>query len=264
MKKINERTLTKQFIQNSLTNELKQEKRENRLLTENGFSLGGIGFGGSRAGTGFALAPKITIQKWSDWDDADASESEEGHSMSEESWNEDESMEGSVDESFESLGDEGYLDMGMSGFKPGDHFDTTGMFYGEDSESDYFADGEEGAAEKPPKLDKKGNISPKELHKHFDLDGDGDVDMFEYTAHIDFHSRHPELLDKWRQMKKKRGKSCPDHDSYCMVGDALLNDYDDVLSALENVMSGCGAECHKSSALALSDVIAMLKELGVI
>jgi hypothetical protein len=49
-----------------------------------------------------------------------------------------------------------------------------------------------------------------------------------------------------------------------MVGDALLNDYEDVLSSLENVMSGCGAECHKSSALALSDVISMLKELGVI
>ena len=29
-----ERTLTKQFIQNSLTSELKQERRENRLLAE--------------------------------------------------------------------------------------------------------------------------------------------------------------------------------------------------------------------------------------
>jgi len=263
MKKINERTLTKQFIQTTLTNELKQEKRENKLLKENGFSLGGIGFGSSKAGTGFANSPKMTVQTWSDWDE-DSSESEENHESWEESWDEDHSMEDSIDESYESLGDEGYFDDNMSGFKPGDHFDTSDMFYGQDSEADYFADGEEGAAEQPPKLSKKGTISPKELHKHFDLNGDGDVDMFEYTDHIDFHSRHPELLEKWRQMKKKRGNSCPDHHAYCMVGDALLNDYDDVLSSLEGVMSDCGAECHTSSALALADVIKMLKEIGII
>ena len=263
MKKINERSLTKQFIQTTLTNELKQEKKENKLLKENGISLGGIGFGNSRSGTGFASSPKMTIQTWSDWDE-DESASEENHASWDESWDEDESMEGSVDESFESLGDEGYLNMHSPNFKPGDHFDTSGMFYDEMGEEDYFADGEEGAAEKPPKLNKKGNISPKELHKHFDLNGDGDVDMIEYTDHIDFHSKHPELLDKWRQMKKKRSNSCPDHNSYCMVGDALLNDYDDILSSLEGVMSDCGSECHTSSAMALTDVIRMLKEIGII
>ena len=264
MKKINERSLTKQFIQTSLQNELIREKRENRLLKEHGFGLGGIGFGGSRAGTGFASQPKITVQTWGDWDE-DTSEFEEEHAPWEESNSEHGSMEGSVDESFESLGDEGYFDMGMGGnFKPGDHYDTSGMFYDEMGEDDYFANGEEGAAEKPPKLDKKGNISPKELHKHFDLDGDGDVDMEEYTDHIDFHARHPELLDKWRQMKKKNQKACPDYDSYCMVGDTLMSDYEDILGSLENTMSGCGASCHTSSAKALADVVRMLQEIGVI
>jgi hypothetical protein len=264
MKKINERTLTKQFIQTSLISELHREKKENRLLKEQGFSIGGLGFHGSRAGTGFSSQPKITIQSWGDFDE-DNSQFEEVSFSGENSYNEDESMEGSVDESFESLGDEGYFDMGMGGnFKPGDHFDTSNMFYNDIGEDDYFANGEEGASEKPPKLDKKGNISPKELHKHFDLDGDGDVDMGEYTAHIDFHSRHPELLDKWRQLKNKNSKSCPDHDAYCMVGDALLNDYDDILESLENVMSGCGANCHTSSAKALADVVRMLQEIGVI
>ena len=48
------------------------------------FSLGGIGFGGSRAGTGFASQPKITIKTWGDWDE-DTSESEEEHASWEES-----------------------------------------------------------------------------------------------------------------------------------------------------------------------------------
>ena len=32
-----------------------------------------------------------------------------------------------------------------------------------------------------------GEISKKELHKHFDLDGDGKVTPDEYNDHIDFH-----------------------------------------------------------------------------
>lgn len=263
MKKINERAMTKNFIQQSLYNQLIQEKHENRILKEAGFTLGGLGFGNSRAGTGFSSQPKITVQTWSDWDD-DISEAGEGHAVWDESQSEDGSMEGSVDESFESLAGEGYFDDGYNQMKPGDHYDTGDMFGMGMGEDDYFDEGEEGAAEQPPKLDKKGNISPKELHKHFDLNGDGDVDMYEYTDHIDFHSRHPELLEKWRQMKKKSQQNCADPESYCLVGDALMNDYEDILGSLENMMSGCGANCHSSSAKALSDVVRMLQDLGVL
>jgi hypothetical protein len=263
MKKINERLMTKNFIQKSLYNELQQEQRENRILKEAGFTLGGIGFGDSRAGTGFSNKPKVTIQTWSDWDE-DMSEAGEDHAGWEESYHEDESMEGSVDESYESLGDEGYFDGSYNQIKPGDHYDTGDMFGMGMGEDEYFEEGEEGAAEKPPKLNKQGYISPKELHKHFDLNGDGDVDMYEYTDHIDFHARHPELLEKWRQMKKKNQETCSDSESYCLVGDALMNDYEDILGSLENVMNGCGANCHSSSAKALSDVVRMLQDLGIL
>jgi hypothetical protein len=242
MKKLSEREISKNFIQKNLYDEIKHEKKNNLLLKEVGFSIGGIGFGNKN--NGFSMSPKMTIQSWSDIDD----ESEFDKS-SEDSF---------YDESVESLGDENHS---VYGFNAGDHFDTSHMF---NSESDYYENGEQGAAEKPPKLDSKGNISPKELHKHFDLDGDGDVDMYEYTEHIDFHAKHPDLLSQWRNVKKTNRGSCKDYDSYCMVGDSIMDNYDDLTNFIDDIMCKSGSTCTDSTVKALNDVIKILKKSGII
>jgi len=47
-----------------------------------------------------------------------------------------------------------------------------------------------------------GVISPDELHKHFDLDGDGVVTMADYAAHVDFHCENPDLLQDARESEE--------------------------------------------------------------
>jgi len=240
MKKLNEREITKKFIQNNLYDEIRNDRKNNLLLKEAGFSIGGIGFGNS--GNGFGSSPNMTIQSWSDFDD-------EYDESSEDSF---------YDESVESLGDEEH---NVYGFNAGDHFDTSHMF---GTESDYYMNGEKGAAEKPPKLDRNGNISPAELHRHFDLDGDGDVDMYEYTEHIDFHSKHPDLLSQWRNAKNTNRKACKDYDSYCMVGDSIMDNYDDLTNFIDDIMCKSGSTCTDSTVKALTDVINILKKSGII
>jgi hypothetical protein len=46
---------------------------------------------------------------------------------------------------------------------------------------------------------KDGTISPDELYRHFDLDGDGVVTMEDYATHVDFHCENPELLQPYRE-----------------------------------------------------------------
>lgn len=258
MKKINERLMTRTFIQNVLSNEYRQEKRHNRL-NENMMSIGGIGFHGGNVGNGFKMQPKVQVQDWNSFNKNQFAnqESWEDESIDEdhESWEESSLGEHNYyDESCEECDDDSY-----AGLKPGAHIDTSGMY---SSESDY-AD-EEGAAMDEPETDAYGNLTPQSLYQHFDLDGDGVVDMGEYAEHVDFHSRHPEILEPWLQMRKQQKGKCNDYNSYCVIGDSLINDYDEVLDMLNGLMDKTGASCPSSTAKALSDVIQMLQNVGLL
>lgn len=54
---------------------------------------------------------------------------------------------------------------------------------------------EYGAADGPEDLDDDGELSACELKHHFDLNHDGVVTPDEYDAHVNWHCRHPEVLD---------------------------------------------------------------------
>jgi len=256
MKKINERLMTKTFIQSVLSNEYRQERRHNRL-TENMIGIGGIGFhgGGGGGGTGFKMQPKTQVQDWNSFSN-NQSEDWEDESMGEnhESWEESSLGEHSYYDDEDMVDDDSY-----AGLKPGAHIDTSGMY---SSEADY--SDEEGAAMDEPETDAYGNLTPQSLYQHFDLDGDGVVDMGEYAAHVDFHSRHPEILEPWLKMRKQQKGKCNDYDSYCMIGDSLINDYDEVLDMLNGLMDKTGASCPSSTAKALADVIQMLQNVGLL
>jgi hypothetical protein len=45
-----------------------------------------------------------------------------------------------------------------------------------------------------PDLNADGIYDPEELYYHFDLDGNGMVLPDEYKAHVDWHTKHPEIL----------------------------------------------------------------------
>jgi len=47
-----------------------------------------------------------------------------------------------------------------------------------------------------PDSNEDGTISAEELHKHFDTNGDGKVDMVDYAAHVLFHIENPQFLRK--------------------------------------------------------------------
>ncbi|NDH73409.1 MAG: hypothetical protein EBY53_02565, partial [Rhodobacteraceae bacterium] len=64
--------------------------------------------------------------------------------------------------------------------------------------------GHPGESDGPPMLEPDGSISPEELYHHFDVDGDGRVDMKDYAEHVDYHCEHPELLDDYLDLKDYR------------------------------------------------------------
>ena len=88
--------------------------------------------------------------------------------------------------------------------------------------------------------------------------------MAKYAAHVNFHCRHPELLDQYEDIKSYSSQGCHDPESYSCVGDALMGDYDDVISALQPIMKKTGASCPASTAKAISDVLSMLKDAGLL
>jgi len=49
-----------------------------------------------------------------------------------------------------------------------------------------------------------GTISAQDLHKHFDVNGDGKVDMIDYAAHVIFHLENPQFLAKYRAAAQDR------------------------------------------------------------
>jgi len=55
-----------------------------------------------------------------------------------------------------------------------------------------------------PDVNADGIISPKELHDHFDVNGDGKVDLVDYAAHILFHIENPQYLQQYRAAAAER------------------------------------------------------------
>jgi hypothetical protein len=270
--KINERTLTKTFLQNAYSKGVKYNcscgdcplcRTQKRMIKENMMQIGGIGFGSNK--NGFSNSSYSSLRNSPDMSfdfELDDSSFGEDHAPWEES----------IDEPHNMMSDS----WSDNDFQPGDIYDTSHMDFNDlessdncdecddDLESNYYMHGEQGAAREKPEFDHYGNITPQDLYNHFDLNGDGVVSKDEYQQHVNFHCRHPELFDQYEDMKSYSSEQCHDPQSYCVVGDSLMSDYDDILSALNPIMQKTGATCHASTARALSDVLCMLKDSGLI
>lgn len=59
-------------------------------------------------------------------------------------------------------------------------------------------------SETNPDANADGIISAKELHDHFDVNGDGKVDLVDYAAHILFHIENPQYLQQYRAAAQER------------------------------------------------------------
>jgi hypothetical protein len=71
-----------------------------------------------------------------------------------------------------------------------------------DSLSNQIEDDVENLAEGSADENNDGVISPDELYRHFDLDGDGVVTMADYASHVDFHCENPDLLQGARESEE--------------------------------------------------------------
>ena len=66
-----------------------------------------------------------------------------------------------------------------------------------------------------------GIISPDELYRHFDLDGDGVVTMADYATHVDFHCENPDLLQGARESEEYLEKMGDDRKEFVNFFDSL-------------------------------------------
>ena len=124
--------------------------------------------------------------------------------------------------------------------------------------------GHPGESDGAPMLEPDGSISPEELYHHFDVDGDGRVDMKDYAEHVDYHCEHPELLEDYLDLKDYRRDDVHCHDSYSKCCDYLMVDKNVALEMVRKLMDSCGSTCPASSASALADVLELLKSKNLI
>lgn len=128
----------------------------------------------------------------------------------------------------------------------------------------YYDGGHPGESDGGPMLQPDGSISPEELYHHFDVDGDGRVDMKDYAEHVDYHCEHPELLEDYLELKDYRRDDVHCHDSYSKSCDYLMVDKNVALEMIQKLMDSCGATCPTSTASALADVLELLKSKNLI
>lgn len=122
---------------------------------------------------------------------------------------------------------------------------------------------EHGEAHHDIKFDQYGNISPEELHHHFDINDDGVVTPQEYIDHIEYHVKHPEALDHYRNLRNQSHQTVPCVSSYDSCSQHLMQCPDDIDKYLKPLMDCTGSTCRESSAKALLDVLQSLINCGV-
>ena len=125
-------------------------------------------------------------------------------------------------------------------------------------------DAHSGESDGPPNLEPDGSISPQELYRHFDVDGDGKVDMHDYAQHVDYHCEHPELLEDYLELRDSGREDVECHDSYKSCCDHLMSNTENAMNIISPLMQMSGGNCPASTASALADVLALLKSKNLI
>ena len=115
----------------------------------------------------------------------------------------------------------------------------------------------------PPDADGDGVIDPHELYTHFDIDNNGVVTQDDYTAHVNWHCKHPEILAPFEEWADSQAKNAPCPETYIEAGDRLINDPVHALEIIKPVMDALGTDCPGSTAKALADVIITAQDHGI-
>lgn len=86
---------------------------------------------------------------------------------------------------------------------------------------------EYGASDGPEDLNDDGELSACELKHHFDLNHDGMVTPDEYDAHVNWHCRHPEVLDNMmNDYESVKNKIYDEEDEYEYDPEHFEDEYD--------------------------------------
>ena len=116
--------------------------------------------------------------------------------------------------------------------------------------------------EKDP--DQDGVIQPDDLYKHFDVDQDGVVSTKDYDDHIEYHSTHPQMLEPFEKVALESAPNAMCPTSYEKAASKLVADPSNAHQLIRPVMDATGIGCPASAAKALSDVLQIAQESGVI
>ena len=120
----------------------------------------------------------------------------------------------------------------------------------------------ESSHEKDP--DGDGVIQPNDLYKHFDVDNDGVVSTKDYADHVQYHSTHPEMLEPFEKVAIQSAPKAMCPTSYEKAASSLVADPANAHQLIRPVMEATGIGCPASAAKALSDVLQIAQESGVI
>jgi hypothetical protein len=86
---------------------------------------------------------------------------------------------------------------------------------------------EYGSSDGPVDLDDDGELSACELKHHFDLNHDGVVTPDEYDSHVNWHCRHPEVLDQaMDDYESVKNKIYQDDEEYYVYDDESFEEYE--------------------------------------
>lgn len=128
-----------------------------------------------------------------------------------------------------------------------------------------FAEPEENGKSKHDKdPDNDGVIQPDDLYKHFDVDQDGVVSTQDYDDHVQYHSSHPQILEPFEKVALESAPKAMCPTSYETAASKLVADPANAHKLIRPVMDATGIGCPASAAKALSDVLQIAQEGGVI